>query len=134
MTKRGILFALFLVAMLTACSKTLSQGEAQRLVRDYLSPFKVENLAFKSMTRMQVPGAGEGYVLVADFVVPYEGKTLSPLPGQTFYLTLNELSHRYEVNPQLTHVAQGLQSMIGIQKTADAMRKTPYDPSPWKKR
>lgn len=134
MTKRGILVALILLAALAACSKVLSQTEAQRLVRDYLSPFKVENLAFKSMTKMQVPGAEEAYVLVADFVVPYEGKTLAPLPGQTFYLTFNELSHRYEVNPQLTHVAEGLQSMIGIHKTADAMRKTPYDPSPWKKR
>ena len=134
MTKRWILVALILLAALAACSRSLSQNEAQGLVLDYLAPFKVEKLVFKSMTRMQVPGAGVAYVLAADFVVPYEGQTLSPLPGQTFYLTFNELSHGYEVNPQLTHVAEGLQSMIGIHKAADAMRKTPYDPSPWKKR
>jgi hypothetical protein len=134
MTKRGILASLMLLAVLAACSQTLSPSEGQRLVREYLAPFKVEGLTFKSMTRSQVPGAGDAFVVVADFTVPFEGRTLHPLPGQTFYLTFNELSHRYEVNPQLTHVAQGVQGMIDITKTADYMKTHPYNPSPWNPR
>ncbi len=133
MTRRGILAVLILLAVIAACSKTLSQDKARALVRSYLAPFKVEKIEFKSMTRTQIPGAGEAYAVVADFVVPYEGKTLHPMPGQTFTITFNELSRRYEVNPQLTHVAQGLQSMIGIQKAADTLKKTPYNPAPWTK-
>ena len=133
MTKRGILVSLLLLAVLAACAKTLSPAEGQRLVREYLAPFKVEKLAFKSMIRTQVPGVGEAYALVADFVVPYEGKLLTPMPGQTFYVTFNELNHHYEINPQLTHVAEGLQSMIGMHKMADTLKKTPYNPAPWTK-
>lgn len=131
MFAKRLIPALMILVALTACSRSLSQGVAEDVVKAYLAPFKVEGLTFKSMTRAQVPGAVDAYVVVADFVVPYEGKILKPLPGQTFYLTFNELSHRYEVNPKLTQVAQGIQGMIDITKTADYMKTHPYNPSPW---
>lgn len=134
MNKKGMLVALLLLTVLTACAKTLGQEEARALVRDYLAPFKVEKLEFKSMTRTRIPGTGDAYAVVADFVVPYQGQPLHPMPGQTFYITFNELSRRFEINPQLTHVAQGIQGMIDIRKTADALKKTPYNPSPWNQR
>lgn len=134
MFAKRLIPALMILVALTACSRSLSQGTAENLVRVYLAPFKVEGLTFKSMTRAQVPGAGDAYVVQADFVVPYEGKMLKPLPGQTFYITFNDLSGRYEVNPKLTQVAQGVQGMIDITKTADYMKTHPYNPSPWNPR
>ncbi|MFZ5984117.1 MAG: hypothetical protein ACOYXN_07115 [Acidobacteriota bacterium] len=126
---------LVFLALLLACSRSLSPAEAQGLVRDYLAPFHVEQLTFANMTQTSLPGGGEAYVVVANFVVPYKpGETLKPMPNQTFYLTFNELSHRYEVNRQLTGVAQGIQGMIDLRKTADFMKDHPYDPTPWKKR
>jgi hypothetical protein len=134
MPRRILPVSILLLAALAACSRSLSQGEAQSLIREYLAPFKVDQLIFKSMTRTQVPAAGDSYVVVADFVVPYNGKILEPMPNQTFTITFNELTHRYEINQQLTSVAQGIQGMIGIHKMADTMRTTPYNPSPWHKR
>ncbi|MFZ5984468.1 MAG: hypothetical protein ACOYXN_08895 [Acidobacteriota bacterium] len=134
MIARRLIPAVLILAALAACSRSLSQGVAEDLVRAYLAPFKVKGLTFKSMTRAQVPGAGDGYMVVADFVVPYQGKMLQPLPGQTFYITFNENSGRYEVNPQLTHVAQGIQGMIDVTKTAGYMKTHPYNPSPWNPR
>ncbi len=128
------LLSLFVLLALAACSRSLSPGEAQSLVRDYLAPFKVEKLEFKSIARTQVTAAGDAYVVVADFLVPYNGKLLNPMPNQTFFITYNELTHRHEINQQLTGVAQGIQGMIGIHKMADTMRATPYNPSPWNKR
>ena len=128
------LFTLFVVLALSACSRSLSPGEAQGLVRDYLAPFKVEKLEFKSIARTQVPAAGDAYIVVANFVVPYNGKLLNPMPNQTFFITYNELTHRYEINQQLTGVAQGIQGMIGIHRMADTMKARPYNPSPWNKR
>ena len=134
MLVKRLIPALLILAALTACSRSLSQGVAEDLVRAYLAPFKVEGLTFKSMARTQVPGAGDAFAVVADFEVPYEGKMLHPLPGQTFYITFNELSGRFEINPQLTHVAQGVQGMIDVTKTADYMKTHPYNPSPWNPR
>ena len=134
MSRRILSVTILLLVALVACSRSLSQREAQSLIREYLAPFKVDQVTLKSMTRTQVPTAGDAYVVVADFVVPYNGKTLKPMPNQTFTLTFNELTHRYEINQQLTGVAQGIQGMIGIHKMADTMRTTPYNPSPWHKR
>jgi hypothetical protein len=134
MFRRILPILILLLAALVACSRALSQGDAEILVRAYLAPFKVDQLTFKSMTRTPVPAAGDSYAVVADFVVPYNGRTLKPMPNQTFTITFNELTHRYEINQQLTGVAQGIQGMIGIHKMADTMRTTPYNPSPWHKR
>ena len=134
MSRRILPVTILLLAALVACSRSLSQGEAQSLVREYLAPFKVDQLTFKSITRTQVPAAGDAYVVVADFVVPYNGKVLNPMPNQTFTITFNELTHHYEINQQLTGVAQGIQGMIGIHKMGDNIRATPYNPSPWHKR
>jgi len=134
MSRRILTILILLLAVLAACSRALSQGDAEILVRGYLAPFKVDQVTFKSMTRTQVPTAGDAYVVVADFVVPYNGKVLNPMPNQTFTITFNELTHHYEINQQLTGVAQGIQGMIGIHKMADTMRTTPYNPSPWHKR
>lgn len=120
------------LALLLACSPSLSPGEAQRLVREYLAPFKVEQLTFTSMTRAQLPGAGQAYVVVAQFVVPSKpGEVLTPPPNQTFYLTYNELMRRFEVNNQLTGVAQGLQGMLDLRRAADEAKSRPYNPTPW---
>jgi hypothetical protein len=135
MSRRILPVSILLLAAFVGCSRSLSQGEAQDLVRAYLAPFKADQLTFKSMIRTQVPATGDAYVVVADFVVPYKpGVILKPMPNQTFTITFNELAHRFEINPQLTGVAHGIQGMIDMQKTADNMRATPYNPSPWNKR
>jgi hypothetical protein len=130
--KRHWVLIVCLLALAVACTRSLSQKEAETLVQAYLAPFHVTNLAFKSITKAQVPAVGEAYIVVADFAVPYKpGVTLKPMPNQTFTITFNEMAHRYEINTQLTGVSQGIQGMIDMQKTAEYMKTHPYNPSPW---
>ena len=123
------------LALLLACgpSRSLDTRTATNLVATYLQPYRITGLALQSLTRSRSPFP-EGYLAVVGFTIPFEDGQKVAFKDQPIYITFNEVSRAFEVNRQVTTVAQSVEGAIGLHKTGQYLKSHPYDPSPWKKR
>ncbi|MEJ2422019.1 MAG: hypothetical protein P8018_09990, partial [Acidobacteriota bacterium] len=115
-----------------ACGRTLTNHKAETLVRSYLNPYKAQHLVFKSIGKKSFPSIGEGYVINAQFSIPYKGRLIDAgvLP---FYITYNEKHHGYEINPDLTaSTRQSIDMLVGMRQINHQLKSHPYNPEPWR--
>ena len=122
------------LALVLACgpSRTLNSVVATTLVEGYLKPYPVSGITLESLTETQPP-LPKAFVAVVAFTISFEDGQKVPFKGQPIYITFNEATHAFEVNRQLSTVAQSVDGAIGLHKTGQYMKSHPYDPSPWHK-
>jgi len=123
------------LALLLACgpSRSLDSKTAADLVAKYLQSYPITGLAMENLTRTQAPFP-DGYLAMATFTLPFDDGQRVAFKDQPVYITFNEVSHAFEVNRQLTTVAQSVEGAIGIHNTGQYLKSHPYNPSPWNKR
>ena len=126
---------LIFLALLLACgtSRSLDTKMAANLVAKYLQPYPIVGLTMQSLTRTQSPFP-DGYLALATFTLPFEDGQKVAFKDQPVYITFNEVSHAFEVNRQITTVAQSVEGAIGLHNTGQYLKSHPYNPSPWNKR
>ena len=123
------------LALLLACgpSRSLDTKMAADLVAKYLQSYPITGLSMENLTRTQAPFP-DGYLAMATFTLPFDDGQRVAFKDQPIYITFNEVSHAFEVNRQLTTVAQSIEGAIGIHNTGQYLKSHPYNPSPWNKR
>lgn len=130
----GLVFFAMLLAY-GACGQPprLNTQAASALVAAYLEPYRVTELTLESLSRSRSQYR-DGYVALVGFKVPLGDGKEDLFQSQPVYITFNEVTHAYEVNRQITTVAQSVEGAIGLHQTGQYLKAHPYDPSPWKKR
>ena len=122
------------LALLLACgiSRSMDTRTATDLVAAYLQPYRITGLTLQNLTRSQSPFP-EGYLAIVGFTIAFEDGQKVAFKDQPIYITFNEVSRAFEVNRQVTTVAQSVEGAIGLHKTSQYLKSHPYNPAPWTK-